>query len=347
MPRRRNKENRGLPSRWQFYHGAYYYLVPAGLEHLWDDKKRFRLGRTLTEAHREWATRLELQEDAKTIGELLDHYALQHVPTLRPKTQASYLAAIKRLKPVFGTMPILALKASHVYKYIHKRGARKVASIEVGVLSHAYTKAIEWGLIDQHPIKKNVVKPGNPPRDRYVEDWELLETLSLPARRKKGSVKVVQAFLRIKLLTGRRRVEILRVRSTDLLDVGMRFTLAKKQSRKILIVEWSDELRQAVQSALDARPVDIAPWLFCTRRGEPYAREDGSANGWDSMWQRFMYRVLKETAVSERFTEHDIRAKAGSDSESLDRARQLLAHADSKITDRVYRRKPEVVKPLR
>jgi integrase len=65
------------------------------------------------------------------------------------------------------------------------------------------------------------------------------------------------------------------------------------------------------------------------------------------MWQRFMLRVLKETAVSERFTEHDIRAKAGSDAESLERARQLLAHADTKMTQRVYRRKPEVVRPLR
>ncbi len=104
---------------------------------MWDGKKRFRLGRTLAAAHREWAKRLELQEDARTIGQLLDHYAFQHIPTLRPKTQASYLAAIQRLKPV-----------------------------------------------------------------------------SLPSRCKKGSVKVVQAFLRIKLLTGRRRAEILRVHCT-------------------------------------------------------------------------------------------------------------------------------------
>jgi integrase len=123
------------------------------------------------------------------------------------------------------------------------------------VLSGAFTKAIEWGLIDQHPIKKNVLKPGTPPRERYVEDWELLEALSLPSRRKKGSVKVIQAFLRIKLLTGRRRAEILRVRLIDLLDEGVRFTLAKKRGRKTLIVAWSDELRQAVQEALHARPV--------------------------------------------------------------------------------------------
>jgi integrase len=61
------------------------------------------------------------------------------------------------------------------------------------------------------------------------------------------------------------------------------------------------------------------------------------------MWQRFMDRVLAETKVRERFTEHDLRAKVGSDAVSLERARALLQHADSRTTERVYRRKPERV----
>jgi integrase len=65
------------------------------------------------------------------------------------------------------------------------------------------------------------------------------------------------------------------------------------------------------------------------------------------MWQRFMARLLKDTKISERFTEHDLRGKAGSDAESLERAQQLLGHADSKITAKTYRRKPQLVKPLR
>ena len=60
-----------------------------------------------------------------------------------------------------------------------------------------------------------------------------------------------------------------------------------------------------------------------------------------------MARLLKETKITERFTEHDLRGKAGSDAESLEGARQLLGPADSKITQSAYRRKPEVVRPLR
>jgi integrase len=56
---------------------------------------------------------------------------------------------------------------------------------------------------------------------------------------------------------------------------------------------------------------------------------------------------MDETKVEEHFTEHDLRAKCASDASTLEHARQLLANADGKITERVYRRKPEVVKPLR
>ena len=65
------------------------------------------------------------------------------------------------------------------------------------------------------------------------------------------------------------------------------------------------------------------------------------------MGQGFMSRLLEETRITERFTEHDLRAKCASDAESLGRAQQLLGHADSRITERVYRRKPEIVRPLR
>jgi integrase len=60
------------------------------------------------------------------------------------------------------------------------------------------------------------------------------------------------------------------------------------------------------------------------------------------MWQRFMLRVLAETEVKERFTDHDLRRKAGSEQESLEAARRLLGHVDPRTTNRHYRTKPEV-----
>ena len=57
--------------------------------------------------------------------------------------------------------------------------------------------------------------------------------------------------------------------------------------------------------------------------------------------------MLAETKITEHFTEHDLRAKVASDATSLQHATELLAHADSRTTERVYRRKAVAVTPAR
>lgn len=350
MPRARRPENRGLPARWQFAHGAYYFRVPPGLEGQWDGKRRFRLGATLPEAYSKWAERVGRPDRCASVGALLDRYALEVVPTKAPKTRVENARQIGRLRKVFGHMPLGALKPRHVYEYVDRRGRKVAAHREVEVLSHAFTKAVEWGCMDRHPFKGQVRLEGEPPRTRYVHDWEVDEALKLAPRRKAGSVLMVQAYICLKLLTGLARSDLLRLEpARHFTDEGIdvtRHKTARKTGGKRTIYLWTPELRRAVDLALAARPVDIAPFLFCNRRGEGYIDEaTGSANGFDSIWGRFVDRVLAETKVRERFTEHDLRAKVGSDAESLERARALLQHVDSRVTAKVYRRAPERVLP--
>jgi integrase len=59
-----------------------------------------------------------------------------------------------------------------------------------------------------------------------------------------------------------------------------------------------------------------------------------------------MEKALKETELKERFQERDLRAKTASDM-PLELATTLLGHADARVTRRVYRRRPDVVKPLK
>lgn len=350
MPKKRNCENRGLPSRWRHFHGAYYYRVPSGLESKWDGKTQFLLGKSLPEAYKVWADRLETLDDAKTINELLDLYSQRVVPNKQITTQAQNAVAIKRLRAVLGNLPLLGLQPRHVYQYFDKRAAKISARREIEVLSHAYRKAVEWGFINRHPFSGEVRLEGERPRTRYVEDWEVIECLSLEPRRKSGSVSMIQVYICIKLLTGLRRGDLLRLTMADLKDDGIHVTPSKtaRSTGKRIIIEWTDELRHSIATAKAFRPVRTSPWLFCNRRGECYFNEkNGRAGGWDTMWRNFMNRVLKETQVKEHFTEHDLRAKCASDAETLQHARALLAHADEKVTEKFYRRKPERVKPLR
>jgi integrase len=228
--------------------------------------------------------------------------------------------------------------------------AKTSAHREIEVLSHAYTKAVECGYLDQPRCKGEVRLTGEKPRTRYVEDWEIVECLSIEARRKAGSVLAIPAYMRIKLLTGMRRGDLLRLGPSNLQDDGIHVMPGKTEgsTAKQIIDEWSDALREAVAMAMAARPVQIVPWLFCTPRGECYFNETtGRAGGWDTMWRNIMTPVLEETKLKEDFTEHDLRAKCASDAETLEHAQALMAHADGKVTKRIYRRKPERVKPLR
>jgi len=363
MPRKRSKENRGLPMRWRFTRGAYYYLVPKGLEHLWDGKQTFRLSDKLHEAYKIWSARIEKPSEAKTIGQLLDRYVLEVIPGKAAKSQASNRNQLKMLRRVFGNQPLLPFPPQLVYQYVDKRSVKKkdpetgkvtggviAAHREIELLSHAYTKAVQWGYIDRHPFKHELRLEGERSRDRYVEDWEIVEALSLTSKRKKGSVLMIQAYLRLKLLTGLAQGDLLRLQKHHLQDDGIHNQRHKtaNSSGKKTIYEWTPALRAAADLALATRPTQGSTFVFCNRYGEGYINEvTGEASGWKSMWQRFMARVIKETKVTEHFTEHDLRAKVGSDAASLAHAQALLAHADSRTTKRIYRRKAEVVKPMK
>lgn len=340
-PKPRRSENKGLPSGWRLKHGAYYYRVPAQLRELWDRKTEFRLGKTLSEAYSAWASRLELYADAKTMAELLDRYALEVIPQKAPKTQISNNSSIRKLRAVFGHMPIEAVKPKHVYQYRDKRGqqGKTAANHDLEVLSHAFSKAIEWGLCENHPIKGKVIKFSTPPRKRYIEDWELQEALKVAS-------PFIASYIRLKLLTGLRRGDLLSLKLSDLKEDGIHVTPRKtsQTTGKKIIIEWSEELSSSINEIKALRKKILSVWLLHTRQGQPYMKENGTANGFDSIWQRFIAKAIEKTKLKEKFTEHDLRAKVASDTE-INHAQQLLGHSSSEITERIYRRKPEVIKP--
>lgn len=347
MTRFRLKHNKGLPPRWSKRRGKYYYSVPPGLEDQWDGYKLFPLGKSLSDAHKEYAKRAEISEDNKTIADMLDRYALEVVPTKALRTQKDNHRFISRLRAVFGHGTITSIRPKDAYQYIDKSNVKGQAKREIKLLSHAFTVAQRWGYIDFHPLKGQLRIEGEKSRTRYVEDWEIAEFLAIPAKSDEDSIIWLQAYIELKLLTGLRKSDLLRLRETDLTDKGIAVTTGK--SGKKIVILWTDALRAAVEKAKAARPVDITPFLFCNKWGKSYYNEAKESNsGFDSIWQRTMKeRVIGSTKVIERFTEHDIRAKASSDLPTVQAASELLTHSDTKVTDKHYRRKPQEVRPTK
>jgi len=194
---------------------------------------------------------------------------------------------------------------------------------------------------ENHPIKGKVSKFSTPPRKRYVEDWEVAEALKIAS-------PFITAYIRLKLLTGLRRGDLLSLKVSDLQDDGIHITPRKTahSTGKSMIIEWSDDLKFAVDQIMKLRKKILSLWVFHTNLGQPYIKENGTANGFDSIWQRFMKKALAKTSLAIRFTEHDLRAKVASEIE-IEHAKILLGHSDSRTTERIYRRKVALAKPSR
>ncbi|TVO75098.1 integrase [Sedimenticola selenatireducens] len=351
--------NRPLPKRWRIKNGAYYYRVPPADLDLWDGKQEFRLGKSEAEAYKTWSKRLNaVDSDLSTMTKLMDRYLLEVIPSKAPKTQTSNRTSIGRLRPIFGPMQPDGIKPRHYNAYKHealKKYGKTSVNHDLEVLSHLITMAVEWGAIDRNPLLGQVKKHSTPPRLRLVEDWEITEALNLKPptdKRSARNVRIAQLYVQLKLMTGLRRGDILRLKLLQIKDDGIHVQPNKtaKTTGKRLIIDWDEagELRALIDDILRIPPRRIgdAP-LFTTNQGKPYIKADGSANAFDSLWQRFMDRVMDQTKITDRFQERDLRAKAGSDKDTLQEASEFLAHSDTRITDRVYRRKPTHIKPLK
>lgn len=340
MPKKRDRDNKGLPERWRYRAGAYRYRVPPGLEHKWDNKTEFTLGKTLSEAYRVWADRVETAGDCTTISELLDRYKIEIIPQKKASTARDQPAMVEKLRPVFGAMNIADLEPHHVYAYFDKRSAKTAAKREIEILRHALTQAVRWGIIKENPLIGQLQLSVPKKKTAYISDEQIMAALKVETRPKSPG-RMIQAYIRLKLLTGLRRTDMLNLEASNITDAGL-LVDTSKTGRGVLIT-WTDALRLAVDDVKAARPYDIAPWLFCNRNGEKYINEAAEANGFESAWQRFMQKLPK----AHRFPERALRNKAATDAESEEHAQRLLAHADASTTRRFYRLKPDVVAPLK
>lgn len=317
MGRKRTKD-KDLPNRVYLRHGAYYFAAKDG--------KWTRLGKTKPEALRALAAMIE--GGALTFAALAERYRTTILPRKAPKTQVEQGRQLDRLVAVFSKMPAANIRRGMVAQYRDMRPPVS-ANRELALLSHVFARGMEWEIVNENPCT-SVERNHESARDRYVTNEEyaaVLDNAPPPAR-----VAVTLA-----VLTGQRQGDILKLQRNALTADGVLFKQAKTGKR--LLIEWTVALRAAVDEALALPREGVAStYLIVQRNGQPY-----SSSGFQTAWQRHIRACHKQGLIGERFTFHDLRAKAGSDG-SDDR---LLGHSDARLMRRVYQRTPERVKPSR
>jgi integrase len=311
---RPRKHNKKLPISVYFRHNSYFFVDRTGRWH--------NLGKQYIDAITKYAELNSTNEiPLINLATIIDRYARDVIPEKSPKTQIENTRQIALLRSVFGKMRPDDVLPKHIYQYLDRRPP-VAGNREKALLSHVYTYAIRWGVATNNPCKL-VVRNQEKPRDRYVTDDEYLNVFNLmpPA---------IQIAMEFALLTGLRQADILKLQLNNLTADGL-LVQTKKTGKRILF-EWTDELRDLVERSKKL-PCRIASmYLIKTKHGTPY-----SGSGFRSIWQREMRKSQN------RFTFHDLRAKASSDTPD----KSLLGHANADTQRRVYQRTPLKVRPIR
>lgn len=329
---RRRKTNRHLPPRVYERRNKLYYVHPLTGE--W---------KPLEEGLLTWAKMIEASEPAITCSALWARFELEVLSKQAKKTRRNRLQEWSKLEPTFGHVHPEKIEPHHVWRYWRERGETEGARHEVRCLSALLTYARQVGSI-KHPNPCFGLRlPSSGPRDRYISDDEFFAVRQL-------APQMIVYAMDLALLTAMSQIDILKLERRQLLDDGILFDRAKTGQAQL--IEWNEELRSLVYDSILKQPPQVRRVLICTRKGKPY-----SSNGFQAMWQRVMVKAAgvknkdgswkHAPVITERFTFHDLRAKSLSDEKSLEEARKRGGHADSKITQRVYRRLPIRSKALK
>jgi len=273
----------------------------------------------------------------RLIGDVLDRYLTDVLPSLAPRTQEDYQAYIGKLRKGFGHMLPDEIDINDLYDYHEARNAPVRANREISVFGKIYRYAIKWRAATRNPVS-GFIFAEEKPRDREVSGSERRRF----ARR--CCPPWLRGYLSLKHLAGRRQGELLKLTLFSERHDGICFMILKKRRMRPLVIRWTPRLRM-VWAWLKALPrpaqsTAIFPATKGKRRGQAL-----STRGFKSAWQRSMAKWVALGGA--HFTEQDLRAASATAAETDERARELMDHESIRTTRRVYRRGEAKVRPLR
>lgn len=320
---RRRKHNTDMPQRVYLSRG-WWFFQPKGA-------KAVKLAREADKADalRAYADIMEARPRSGTVAELLARYAKDVLPTKAPKTQKDQIAQIAKLTRVLGAMRLEDVTSIVIAEYLDRSESKVAANREIAVLSHAFTKAIRWGLAKTNPCR-GVERNEEKPRERYVEHEEFLAVYE-------SAAPPVQVMMGLAYITGQREGDLLRLRRDAVTGDGL--ALRQGKTRRRLVISWTPALRWLIERAGELPEQGRASlFIVCQANGQPY-----SESGFQTAWQKHIRKCFDDGLIAERFTFHDLRAKAGTDAKDG----RLLGHLDPRTLRKHYIRKPELVTPVR
>jgi integrase len=157
---------------------------------------------------------VQAERKAETVNELCDRFIAEHLQRLRPATARNYKSQIElHVRPAIGALKVAAVQFDDVDR-LHRRITRDApyqANRVLALLSKMFTLAIKWRYRPNNPCK-GIERNKEHPRERYLTEDEGVRLMrALDAERD----QVNADLLRVALLTGARRSELIAMRWED------------------------------------------------------------------------------------------------------------------------------------
>jgi integrase len=162
---------------------------------------------------------VQAEREAPTVAELADRFEQEHLPRKRETTAADYKRMLRlHVLPALGRMKVAAVAFTDIdrlHRKITKTGSSYAANRTIAMLSKMFSLAQRWGMRETNPCK-GIERNTEFRRRRYLSGDELARlTAALAKHPDKQSANIV----RLLLLTGARRGEVLAARWADI-DLG-------------------------------------------------------------------------------------------------------------------------------
>ena len=174
-----------------------------------------------------------------------------------------------------GDNPVNAFKPQHAYQLRDTifratlRGSGETYTNRVmGKLKHLLTKAIEWGVIPEHPMTESKFKMLPSPKKSQISRAISIEQVEDMLT--KCPPVWLQCYVKLKLMTGLRQVDLLLLTVRNITSEGLLVTHHKTEdsSGKTTLYKWTPELRKVISQLKAIPPSSIH--LFNTQQGKLY-----------------------------------------------------------------------------
>lgn len=309
-PRANNKH---LPPRCYFKHGAYYFV---------SGNKWTRLGDTLSGALSAYGRIIERQSvhgTAPMTALMADFITDCERRELAANTLRAYRFAERAIASAFREFQIEDIRPADAAVYLDSMADRPAAAnIHRAVLKGALKRAVRAGVIDRNPV--DPIDPfKQSKRDRYISDDEYAAIWA-------AASPILRPIMDYAYLTAQRIGDVLSTRMVQFKAAGIEIDQGKTGKR--LLIAWTDDLHAVVDEAKAMQKPKSETYLF------PDA--DGGERTYKSVYYLWSSAVVRARVDDANI--HDLRAKSLTDAKAQGLDPQTLAgHSTAAMTIRYLR----------